>query len=75
MFSLQGIPCSKHTYCLAATGLKMRSRDFTSRERANQAMYDVMSKNGLTLQEVYDDKHFKTYICDKGVRFYVSRVF
>jgi len=73
MFELLSTVGSKHTYCLAATGLKMRSVRKSSRESAKEKMYAVMSKNGLRLLEVYDDKHCKTYICTNGVRFYINR--
>lgn len=73
MFELSFEMSGKHTYCLAATGLKMRDRKFFSRESAKEEMYAVMSKKGLQLLEVYDDKHYKTYVCTNGVRFHINR--
>lgn len=62
-----------HTYSFAATGIKVKSKTFSTREDANQLMYKVMAKHHLTLQEVFNDHHDKTYVCDKGVCFYIQR--
>lgn len=62
-----------HTYTFNATGIRMRERKFASREAANRAMYKFMAKHHLSLIEVYDDKHYKTYICNNDVRFYIHR--
>ena len=63
-----------HTYTLAATGIKIRDRVYPSRQLANEEMYHLIKKKGLHIIEVYDDKHYKTFICNNGVRFYVNRV-
>lgn len=63
----------EHVYSFAATGMKLKSKYFVSRELAKQEMYKVMAKNHLAIRKVYDDKHFKTYICNNGVRFYINR--
>ena len=64
-----------NTYVLNATGIKMREKRFGSREAANQAMYKYMAKYHITLKEIYDDKHNKTYVCDNGIRFYIQRLY
>ena len=64
----------EHQYTLAATGLKMKSYTFVSRESATNKMYEIMGKNNLHLVEKYDDKHFKTYVCNNGVKFYINRI-
>ena len=64
-----------NTYVLNATGIKMREKRFGSREAANQAMYQYMAKHHITLKEIYDDKHNKTYVCDNGIRFYIQRLY
>ena len=64
----------EHQYTLAATGLKMNSYTFDSREKARRVMYEIMDKNNLHVVNKYDDHHFKTYICNNGVRFYINRV-
>lgn len=64
-----------HFYTLSATGLNFRTRRYNNREEAAQEMYNVMSKKSLDLQEVYDDRHNKTYVCSNGVRFYINREF
>lgn len=66
---------NSHSYSLAVTGLKMKSKVFSTREEANQMMYKIMAKYHLTLQKVFDDNHDKTYVCDNGVRFYIQRAF
>ena len=65
---------SEHQYTLAATGMKMKSRVYPSRESANRDMYEIIDKNHLHVVKQYNDKHFRTYICDNGVRFYVNRI-
>ena len=65
---------SKHRYSLAATGLKTRDYEFSTRQAAEKTMYDIMKKNGLHIEEVWDDHHFKTYLCNNGVRFYINRI-
>lgn len=68
------LPISEHYYTLAATGLKMKSYTFSSRENATNKMYEIMGKKDLHVVETWDDKHYKTYICNNGVRFYINRV-
>lgn len=62
-----------HRYVLAATGMPLKTYEFTTREAAKKYMYKLMEKNGLYMVEKYDDKHEKTYICNKGVEFFISR--
>ena len=66
---------NSHNYSLEVTGLKVKSKVFSTREEANQMMYKIMAKYHLTLQKVFDDNHDKTYVCDNGVRFYIQRAF
>ena len=65
---------SEHQYTLAATGMKMKSQTYTSRDNARRDMYKIIDKNNLHVIKKYDDHHFKTYICDNGVRFYINRI-
>lgn len=62
-----------HTYSLEVSGLRVKSKRFTTRAAANKAMYKLVGKYGLQLVEVYDDKHDKTYLFSNGVRIYISR--
>lgn len=62
-----------HTYTLVATGLRFKDRTFQTREDANQCMFKTIKRKGLHIVEVYNDKHYMTYCCDKGIRFYVQR--
>lgn len=66
--------CSEHRYSLAATGIKFRDQEFTSRQVATEAMYKFIDKHYLRVIKIYDDKHTKTYICDNGISFYISRI-
>ena len=63
----------KHYYTVAAENLNIKATTFTSREAANNYMYKVMGKYGLHLDHVYDDRHYKTYIFDNGVRIHINR--
>lgn len=63
----------RYRYTLAVEGIKMRSFDFASRQAANNKMYEIVGHYGLHLKKVYDDKHFKTYIFDNGVRIHINR--
>ena len=62
-----------HTYSLSVSGLKVKTKRFASRQAANKAMYKLIGKYDLQLAEVYDDKHYKTYLFTNGVRFYINR--
>lgn len=64
----------KHRYTLAATGIKFRGGEYFSRQIAEHDMHRFMGKHGLSIQEVYDDKHYKTYVCQDGIKFYINRM-
>lgn len=64
---------SNHTYTLAVEGLKVRDMAFSSRQAANNEMYKLIGQYGLQLSNVWDDKHFKTYIFTNGVRIHINR--
>lgn len=64
----------KHRYSLASTGLKVKSEEFSSRNDAEHAMHLLMKKYGLHIENVYDDNHYKTYLCNNNVRFYINRI-
>lgn len=63
----------KNYYTFACEGLKVKEQDFATRQEANKYMYKLMSKHGLRIKEVYNDKHHKTYICDNDIKFYIQR--
>lgn len=64
-----------HRYSLVLIGTgKTISKTFNSRSDANQAMYKLMGKHNLTLEEVHNDNHDKTYICNKGAEFHINRI-
>lgn len=64
----------EHRYSLASTGLKIKSEEFSSRYAAEHAMHLLMKKYGLHIENMYDDNHYKTYLCNNGVRFYINRI-
>ena len=63
-----------HEYSVCATGIKAKSKVFGTRYAANQYMYKLIDKNNLHINEVWDDKHDKTYLCENNIKFYVQRV-
>lgn len=73
MFMLSDL-YARHIYTLAATGIKMKSKTFSSRQSATEQMYDFIDKHNLQVVEIYNDKHYKTYICNDGIRFYINRI-
>ena len=64
----------KHYYTFACTGLKLHERNFTSRQCANEYMYNQCAKHGLKVEEVWKDNHDVTFVCNNGVKFYIQRV-
>ena len=52
---------NSHNYSFTAVGLKTPSKTFVSRYAANEYMYKLMQRHGLKIEEVWDDKHYKTY--------------
>lgn len=63
-----------HGYSFAASGLgKKVDRSFSSRNAANEYMYKLCKKYGLSIIETWDDHHDKTYVCTNGVKFYIQR--
>ena len=63
-----------HLYTLASTDKKLKEGLFFSRQAAKEVMYNYIDKHGLKIVDKYDDKHFKTYICNDGTYFYINRV-
>jgi hypothetical protein len=65
---------SEHLYTLGATGIKFNGGVFATRQAARSSMYKYIDKHHLHIVEKYDDNHFKTYVCDNGVKFYINRM-
>lgn len=65
---------SEHLYTLGATGVKFRGGVYTTRQAARRAMYNYIDKHHLHVVEKWDDNHYKTYLCENGVRFYINRM-
>jgi len=71
---LLGTMLNGHYYTFSCTGLKgVKERTFASRDSANKYMYGLLAKYGLKVVKVYDDKHYKTYICNNDITFYIQR--
>lgn len=66
---------NKHYYSVAATGVKLREKYFTSRTLAENYMYKFLNKRGLIIEKIYDDKHYKTYCCNTGAKIYINRIY
>ncbi len=64
----------KHYYTFACVGLKVRSKTFNTRYNANMYMYKQCKKHGIHIEEVWEDNHDYTYLCNHGVRFFIQRV-
>lgn len=65
---------NEHLYTLAATGLKKVDYVFGTRQAAVKKMYEIIAQKHLAIKEIYDDHHFKTYVCEDGIKFYINRV-
>jgi len=65
---------TKHQYTFASNDDSIKFRVFWSRQDATKHMYKICHKKGLNIDHILDDKHYKTYVCDNGVRFYINRV-
>ena len=65
---------SNYRYSLAATGIYFKDKEVNSTRAAEKQMHKFLKKNGLHVIEIWDDHHYKTYICDHGVKFYISRI-
>lgn len=65
----------EHLYSLVSeNGPRKVDEIYSSREAANNAMYAICNKYRLQITKVWDDGHYKTYICSNGAKFFVSRV-
>lgn len=65
----------EHNYSLLASiaGIKVIDDVCSSREIAEKRMHKLMKKMKLQVNEIEDDKHEKTYICNHGVVFQINR--
>lgn len=62
-----------YTFCLESPHKNVNER-FTSRTLAVHRMYELCDKYQLHIKEVWDDHHYKTYICDDGSKFFINRL-
>ena len=66
---------SEHAYTFACQGLsKVKSKLFVSRQDANNYMYKICSKYGVTIKEVWHDHHDITFVGTNGVKFFIHRI-
>lgn len=68
------VPVTGHRYTLAATGVKFKAVETTSRDAAKQIMYSFIDKHGIRVRNKWKDGHFVTYCCDNGIKFYINRM-
>ena len=61
-------------YSLCSDKYEVSNKLFSSRSLANTEMYKIMNKNHLSIIDIYDDYHDKTYICSDYSKFYVNRI-
>ena len=64
-----------HCYTLASVGTKLKTKRYMSRQCAKEDMYKYCDKHNLSIISVWDDKHFKTYNCGNGIKFFINRVY
>ena len=65
---------NSHTYTMSfERNGRIKSKTFRSRSDANNAMYRLIGKHKLSIEKIYDDHHYKTYICNDGIKFYINR--
>ena len=70
-----GLFIGEHMYTLGVTGMKVKCDTYyATRQAATSKMYEIIGKKHLHIKEIYDDKHFKTYVCEEGVTFYINRM-
>lgn len=66
---------TNHQYTLATLGLKKKYDGvYNSRQEANKKMYEIISKLGIKIVDIWDDHHDKTYICNNGAKFFIHRM-
>lgn len=65
-----------HAYSVVLTDCNHKyDGTFLSRSVANQKVYQLCEKLGLTIVSKYEDHHDITFICDNGAKFHVNRVY
>ena len=67
---------AKHAYVLEGVGVHDKSfeKTYFNRDSAEKEMYRLMDKYATKAVEVFEDNHDKTYVCDNGMTFYISRL-
>lgn len=65
---------NSHLYSVAAIGVKFRSATFDSRVAAKAYLGNYLNKKGIAVKEKWRDGHYVTYVCDNGVKFFISRI-
>ena len=68
---------AKHAYVLDGVGVqpeKCFKKVYFTRDNAEKEMYRLMKKHSLRTVKVYEDNHDKTYVCENGTTFYITRL-
>lgn len=72
----QACGSGKHLYSLCFFGGKRKiNESYSSRYQAQERMYAICKKFGLSISKVWDDKHYKTYFTTNGGEFHINRMF
>lgn len=65
---------NSHEYSVAAVGVKFKDATFDSRAAAKSYLGHYLNKKGIIVKEKWRDGHYVTYVCDNGVKFFISRI-
>lgn len=65
---------SSHKYTVAAVGCKFKDATFTSRDAAKAYLGRYLNKKCIQVKEKWRDGHYVTYVCDNGIKFFISRI-
>lgn len=77
VYSDTNLVYANHIYVLDGVGVKDEKsfkKLYFTRENAEKEMYKLMKKYSVRSVKVYEDKHDKTYKCDNGATFYITRM-
>jgi len=71
---VKAVLIGKHRYSLASSDQSFGEQDFLTRSDAKREMNRALKERGISVVEVYDDKHDKTYCCSDGTKFFINRI-
>lgn len=62
-----------HLYSVTAYGVKFRNATFGSRNEAKIYLGEYLDRKDIQVKEKWRDGHCTTYVCDNGIKFFISR--